>query len=157
MLVGPGPRSRPRIIKPVPSGPGPVHPGMGLPGPRPRVMGTGWLSVLVIPAPAAAPSGVTAVYGDGGHFVTYIASSPAPASASSTSASAVATSPSPGPLASAGVLRELMKAATPVHGAWGSGRLLRTSLLSVLQTSNGTLLIGAVTPAVLFADAAGLK
>lgn len=52
------------------------------------------------------------------------------------------------------VLRALLQAAKPVHGSWGSGRLLRTSLLSVLITSNGRILAGAVTPAVLYADAA---
>jgi hypothetical protein len=42
------------------------------------------------------------------------------------------------------------------HGSWGSGRLLTTSLLSVLVTSNGTVLAGAVTPDTLYADAAQL-
>ena len=51
----------------------------------------------------------------------------------------------------------LLKAAKPVHGAWGSGRLLRTSLFSVLITSKGQILVGAVTPAVLYADAAKVK
>jgi hypothetical protein len=55
------------------------------------------------------------------------------------------------------MLRVLLKAATPVHGSWGTGRLLRTSLLSVLVTSKGELLAGAVTPAVLYADAAKVK
>jgi hypothetical protein len=50
----------------------------------------------------------------------------------------------------------LASASTPVHGAWGSGRLLRTSLLSVLMTDNGAVLIGAVVPSVLYADAAQL-
>jgi len=54
----------------------------------------------------------------------------------------------------AGLLRLLLKVAKPVHGTWGSGRLLRTSLVSVLLTSKGELLAGAVTPAVLYADAA---
>ena len=35
------------------------------------------------------------------------------------------------------MLRTLLAAATPVHGAWGSGRLLRTSLVSVLITDQG--------------------
>jgi hypothetical protein len=65
------------------------------------------------------------------------------------------------PVRSAGhelrMLGVLVKAATPVHGSWGSGRLLRTSLLSVLVTSKGQLIAGAVTPAVLYADAAKLK
>ena len=56
-----------------------------------------------------------------------------------------------------GPLALLLRAARPVHGSWGSGRLLRTSLLSVLLTSKGQLLIGAVSPAVLYADAAKVK
>jgi hypothetical protein len=55
------------------------------------------------------------------------------------------------------LLSVLVKAATPVHGPWGSGRLLRTNLVSVLLTSKGELLAGAVSPAVLFADAAKVK
>jgi hypothetical protein len=47
----------------------------------------------------------------------------------------------------------LLAAATPVHGAWGSGRLLRTSLVSVLITDSGSAYIGAVQPSVLY-DAA---
>jgi len=54
-------------------------------------------------------------------------------------------------------LTVLMKAMKPVHGAWGSGRLLRTTLFSVLLTSKGQVLVGAVTPAVLYADAAKVK
>jgi hypothetical protein len=52
------------------------------------------------------------------------------------------------------VLNTLLAAATPVHGAWGSGRLLRTSLASVLITDSGSAYIGAVQPSVLY-DAAG--
>jgi len=52
------------------------------------------------------------------------------------------------------VLSALLAAATPVHGAWGSGQLLRTSLVSVLITDSGTAYVGAVQPAVLY-DAAG--
>ena len=56
--------------------------------------------------------------------------------------------------ADARVLRALLGSATPVHGAWGSGRLLRTSLVSVLITDSGSAYIGAVQPAVLY-EAAG--
>jgi len=55
---------------------------------------------------------------------------------------------------SAAVLRALLASATPVHGAWGSGRLLRTSLVSVLMTDQGTTFAGAVQPSVLYAAAA---
>jgi outer membrane lipoprotein-sorting protein len=58
---------------------------------------------------------------------------------------------------SASILGALMSASTPVHGSWGSGRLLRTSLLSVLMLSDGKVLVGAVVPAVLYADAAHLR
>ena len=57
----------------------------------------------------------------------------------------------------AAILHTLIAAATPVHGAWGSGQLLHTSLVSMLITSNGHVLIGAVTPAVLENAAAQLK
>lgn len=59
----------------------------------------------------------------------------------------------PAPGDSAGMVRALLAAATPVHGAWGSGRLLRTSLVSVLITDSGTAYIGAVQPSVLYAAA----
>ena len=55
---------------------------------------------------------------------------------------------------STAVLRTLLVAATPVHGTWGSGRLLRTSLVSVLMTDQGSAFIGAVQPSVLYAAAA---
>lgn len=55
---------------------------------------------------------------------------------------------------STAVLRTLLASATPVHGAWGSGRLLRTSLVSVLMTDQGSTFLGAVQPSVLYAAAA---
>jgi hypothetical protein len=54
------------------------------------------------------------------------------------------------------MLGALLLAAHPVHGAWGSGKLLHTSLVSMLIT-HGHVLIGAVTPSVLYADAAQVK
>ena len=56
-----------------------------------------------------------------------------------------------------GPLGLALRAARPVQGSWGSGRLLTTSLLSVLVTSDGSVLAGAVTPETLFADAAQLR
>ena len=55
---------------------------------------------------------------------------------------------------SAAVLRTLLASATAVHGAWGSGRLVQTSLVSVLMTDQGTTFAGAVQPSVLYAAAA---
>ena len=52
------------------------------------------------------------------------------------------------------VVNALLGSATPVSGSWGSGRLLRTSLVSALVTDNGRLFLGAVQPSVLYAAAA---
>jgi hypothetical protein len=48
------------------------------------------------------------------------------------------------------VISNLIGAAKPVHGSWGSGTLLTTSLFSMLMT-NGEVYIGAVQPSVLYA------
>lgn len=48
-----------------------------------------------------------------------------------------------------GMLAALQKAATPVSGSWGSGRLLRTKLVSALLTDDGRVYVGAVTPDLL--------
>jgi outer membrane lipoprotein-sorting protein len=47
------------------------------------------------------------------------------------------------------VLSALLGSAKPVHGAWGSGTLLTTSLFSILMTG-GEVYIGAVEPSVLY-------
>jgi outer membrane lipoprotein-sorting protein len=75
-----------------------------------------------------------------------------PSSALTPGAPAAGASSSAGD--SAAVLRALLGSATPVHGAWGSGRLLRTSLVSVLMTGTGSTYVGAVQPSVLYAAAA---
>jgi outer membrane lipoprotein-sorting protein len=48
------------------------------------------------------------------------------------------------------LLNALLGSAKPVHGAWGSGTLVTTSLVSMLMT-NGEVYIGAVQPSVLYA------
>jgi outer membrane lipoprotein-sorting protein len=48
------------------------------------------------------------------------------------------------------VLNALIGSAKPVHGPWGSGTLLTTSLFSMLMT-DGEVYIGAVEPSVLYA------
>lgn len=54
----------------------------------------------------------------------------------------------------AGMLQGLLRSATPVQGAFGHGRMLRTTLLTVLLTDDGRVYAGAVTPAALEAAAA---
>ncbi|WP_328808700.1 LolA family protein [Nonomuraea montanisoli] len=50
----------------------------------------------------------------------------------------------------------LLKAAKPVSGTWGSGRLITTKLVTALVTDDGRLLVGAVTPEEI-TKAAGIK
>jgi outer membrane lipoprotein-sorting protein len=59
-----------------------------------------------------------------------------------------------GPDAARDQLGALLRAATPVHGAFGSGRMLRTALLTGLLTDDGRLYVGAVTPEAIQAAAA---
>jgi outer membrane lipoprotein-sorting protein len=107
-----------------------------------QVIGKGWLSVAVLPE-----SDLAGVMGAGS----------ASSSASSSAAGVGSQSVSSGSGESGAVAAALMKSATPVHGAWGSGRLLQTSLASVLITNSGHVLVGSVTPAVLYAAAAQVK
>jgi outer membrane lipoprotein-sorting protein len=83
-----------------------------------------------------------------------------PSSGLMSASSAAGAGPSGGPVSANGgsgdssaLLRTLIGSAAEVHGTWGSGRLLRTSLVSVLITDNGRLFIGAVQPSVLYAAA----
>jgi hypothetical protein len=117
--------------------------------PRPTVMGKGWLSVLVI-RPNGPPVSTATV---GGKKVTV--------RDTGLGGQQVIVNPKNGQAVSPGALsalppylRSVLNAGSPVRGAWGSGRLIRTTLFSALITSNGTVLIGAVTPAVLYAAAA---
>jgi outer membrane lipoprotein-sorting protein len=99
----------------------------GQAAPDVSTIGSGWLSVLKLPSSSLTPP--SGPVGSGG-----------PVSVNGASYGGAA-------------LSALLAAATPVHGAWGSGRLLRTSLVSVLMTSTGQTFIGAVQPSVLYAAA----
>jgi hypothetical protein len=92
-------------------------------GSRPDVVGKGWLAVAVMPSAAMTSPGKAG-------------------SAAGNRADE-----------SARTMQALLSAATPVHGTWGNGRLLRTTLFSALLTSDGRLLAGAVTPDVLYSAA----
>jgi outer membrane lipoprotein-sorting protein len=109
-----------------------------------RVIGKSWLSVAVLPA--SALSGLTR----GGNAAGALGQAAQAASAGPGSGAGAGVDAS-------GVFAALMKSATPVHGAWGSGRLVRTSLVSILITSSGHALIGAVAPSVLYSAAAQVR
>jgi outer membrane lipoprotein-sorting protein len=113
---------------------------------QPTTFGKSWLTVAELPAGDLSDG----LAGMSGH-----ASSAAGMAASSAQAAAgTPGAPAGGPAEQAGMAGLIMQSATAVHGSWGSGQLLRTSLLSVLMTSDGQVFIGAVTPSVLYADAA---
>jgi outer membrane lipoprotein-sorting protein len=104
-----------------------------------RVIGKNWLSVAVLPA-----SALSELAGQGN-------------AAAVAGQAARSASGGGGSVSGSEVFGALLKSAHPVHGAWGSGRLLHTSLLSVLITSTGHMLVGAVNPSVLYAAAAQVK
>jgi outer membrane lipoprotein-sorting protein len=104
------------------SGPGPLS---GLLTGEPRVVGTGWTSVVVAnvsPDLASPPARV----GSAG--------------------------PAAGPGAGASALLAMLP---EVSGSWGKGRLLRGTLFSALVTDDGHLVMGAVRPELLYAALPG--
>jgi outer membrane lipoprotein-sorting protein len=151
----------------VPSDPGALLPGLGLPSGsplgttapgqagKPMVIGSDWLSVAATPADPAVAAAVQ-------QLITDQPATPQSGTSNGSGFFGSSSSAAPGASASANVpvgpylepLRALLLATRPVHGSWGSGRLLQTTLVSVLVTSKGQILAGAVTPAVLYADVA---
>jgi outer membrane lipoprotein-sorting protein len=106
-----------------------------------KVVGKGWLAVAVLPA-----SVLSAIeHGNAAGALGQAAQSAAGGPGSSGSVDA------------AGVLAALLRSATPVSGDWGNGKLVTTSLVSILITSSGHVLIGAVAPSVLYSAAARLR
>jgi outer membrane lipoprotein-sorting protein len=121
------------------TGYGPMQANQASQAKQVRVLGKNWLSVAVLPA-----SALSEVTGQGN-------------AASVAGQAARSASGGGGSVSGPAVFGALLSSAHPVHGAWGSGRLLHTSLVSILITSTGHVLMGAVTPAVLYADAAQVK
>jgi hypothetical protein len=132
-------------------------------GGSPQVLGKDWLSVVATPPSPAVTALLAQAAGGPAHPATngagvqtaWSGSSSTGSSAYSSTLTVTSVPPAAGP--DLAVLRALLHATTAVSGSWGHGRLLRASLLSVLITSNGRVLFGAVTPAVLYADAASLS
>jgi outer membrane lipoprotein-sorting protein len=109
-----------------------------------QVIGKNWTAVAVLPAADVLPGGgLSRVAGAGN-------------AAGVAGQAARSVSGGGGAINGSAMLGALLLAAHPVHGAWGSGKLLHTSLVSMLIT-NGHVLIGAVTPSVLYADVAQVK
>jgi outer membrane lipoprotein-sorting protein len=126
-------------------------PAGAMPGQKPQgmksggqVIGKDWTTVAVLPAAAVLPGGAMSQVAGAG------------SAAGVAGQAARSASGGGGSISGSAMLSALMLAAHPVHGAWGSGKLLHTSLVSMLIT-NGHVLIGAVTPSVLYADVAQVK
>jgi len=98
--------------------------------------GSDWLTVAAFPLSALTAPGTSALTPSG----------TGPASSPSITASPAGTGALGGD--SQEVIRALFAAAKPVSGPWGSGTLLRTSLVSMLITG-GEVYVGAVQPSVL--------
>jgi hypothetical protein len=96
--------------------------------PDASTIGSGWLTVVDLPS-----TGLTS---------------------GSSAASGAPVSVNAGSGESSALLQTLLSSAAKVSGSWGSGRLLRTSLVSVLITDGGRMFAGAVQPSVLYAAAA---
>jgi outer membrane lipoprotein-sorting protein len=109
-----------------------------------QVIGKDWTTVMVLPASDVLPGGALSQVSGAGSAAGVAGQAARSASGGS------------GSISGSAMLGALMLAAHPVHGAWGSGKLLHTSLVSMLIT-NGHVLIGAVTPSVLYADVAQVK
>lgn len=92
-------------------------------GPKPTVVGSGWSSIVSIPG--VNLSAVTkSVQGSAGQG-------------------------SAGRGGAHDTLATLTRAATPVSGSFGTGRVLQTRLFSVLLLDDGRAFVGAVSPAAL--------
>jgi outer membrane lipoprotein-sorting protein len=107
-------------------------------GMAPQVIGSGWLAVAVLPSSVL---GGLAAQGN---------------AASAAGQAAQSVGGDGGSVDNSAIVAALLTSAQPVHGSWGSGKLLRTSLVSILMTNNHVL-IGAVDPSVLYAAAAKVK
>ncbi|MEQ4718384.1 DUF2092 domain-containing protein [Nonomuraea sp. B19D2] len=102
---------------------------------RAKVVGQGWTTVAVVPFSLSDLKAGTATPSD----------------------SRQSADPSAGPSTDPSALVDsVLKSATPVSGAWGSGKLIKTKLVTALLTDDGRLLVGAVTPEEI-TKAAGTK
>jgi outer membrane lipoprotein-sorting protein len=140
-------------------------------GKGPATFGTSWLTVAEVPASdlsmvlhgMSGRSSAQAKVFPGGSSQARVfpggsSSQAAPAAAQAAQAAAGTPGAGPGGEDMASMFGILMQSSgKKVHGSWGTGELVHTSLLSVLMTSSGQVFLGAVTPSVLYSAAAHLK
>jgi hypothetical protein len=114
------------------------------------VIGNGWLAVADLPE-----SALSSLAGSGP------SARPAGPASGLFGHSSASAGPAPGSPGGVGlgigtdvIFSAVLHSARHVSGSWGTGRLLRTPVISVLVTSNGQVFFGAVTPDVLYRAAA---
>ncbi|MEV4570118.1 DUF2092 domain-containing protein [Nonomuraea sp. NPDC049419] len=103
-----------------------------------KVVGEGWATVAVLPF-------------DAGTFAKDAAKAPESESGEQHGPGGFGSDADPQAL-----IDGVLQSATPVSGTWGSGKLIKTKLVTALLTDDGRLLVGAVTPEEI-TKAAGLK
>jgi len=117
-----------------------------------KVIGSDWLTVLDLPEATltgTVPSGGAASSSSKPTGLVGSSSTQAGPGAGG-SGGLAALGVDTGSMFNVSMFNVFMKTAEHVSGPWGSGRLMQTSLVSMLVTSNGRVLIGAVTPNVLY-------
>jgi outer membrane lipoprotein-sorting protein len=121
---------------------------------EPTVIGTGWSSIVLatlpadsaLPDPAAGPTTVPSDEAPG---------QPGPSSTADADGTEQGTEQGiEQGAAPAAELQSVLGALPQVSGSWGSGRLLQSTLFSVLITDDGRVLGGAVAPEALYEAAA---
>jgi outer membrane lipoprotein-sorting protein len=113
------------------------------PAAEPKVVGTGWTSVVVATLPTTPATPATPDSTD--------ATAPTPPASDAPTGP---TDPAAGQRAAGNELQSILGSLPQVSGAWGSGRLLQSALVSVLLTDDGRVIAGAVAPELLYEAAA---
>jgi len=131
----------------------------------PTVIGAGWTAVFAIHA--ELPTGFAANMPNTPSPTVIPSATPSVVAAPSADKSAKTGGPSKtakpaketvkGRVAEKAIGQAIDSVLTPQSGAWGTGRLFTSSLLSVLVTDDGRVLLGAVDPERLFAAALTYK
>ncbi len=112
---------------------------------EPKIVGTGWTSVLVASMPTTSASQTSAS-----------GTATADAAAPDSSAPSVTGPDNAGAAGRSGSVDvgAILGSLPVVNGNWGTGRLLQSTLFSVLITDDGRIIAGAVAPELLY-QAAG--
>jgi outer membrane lipoprotein-sorting protein len=142
---------QPDIAQPDPANPADVFDPTG----EPTIIGTGWTSVLVATMPTAPTDALEPTYAAGPTDAAEPTGDAAPTLADPPTADGSSTyGPGDGPRSVGNPVESILGSLPQVSGTWGSGRLLKSALFSVLLTDDGRVIAGAVAPELLYEAAA---